>query len=226
MRTLVIEDDFKMAALLKRGLEQQRHSVLVARTGPEGLDLALNYFFDAIVLDVMIPGVDGFEVSRRLRAAGKATPILFLTARDTENDVVQGLDSGGDDYLTKPFSFREFAARLRALTRRAPHVAQTTLRAADLELDPATHRVARAGRNIVLTKTEYSLLEFMLRHPDTVLTRDTLIDAVWGLQEQVGDNTLDTFIKLLRHKVDADYALKLIRTVRGFGYQLSAGERA
>jgi DNA-binding response OmpR family regulator len=226
MRTLVIEDDFKMATLLKRGLEQQRHTVLTARTGPEGLDLALNYFFDAIVLDVMIPGFDGFEVSRRLRAAGNATPILFLTARDTENDVVQGLDSGGDDYLTKPFSFREFAARLRALARRAPRLAGLTLRTADLELNPTTHRVTRAGRTIVLTKTEYSLLEYMLRHTGKVLTRDALIDAVWGLREQVGDNTLDTFIKLLRHKIDAEYQPKLIRTIRGFGYQLSAGEES
>jgi DNA-binding response OmpR family regulator len=154
-----------------------------------------------------------------LRAAGNATPILFLTARDTEEDLIKGLDEGGDDYLTKPFSFREFAARLRALTRRTPHTAATILKTADVTLDRSTHSVRRAGTDIVLTKTEYSLLEFFMRHPGQVLTRDVLIDAVWGLTGSIESNTLDTFIKLLRQKIDNDYDTKLLHTVRGFGYR-------
>jgi two-component system response regulator MprA len=172
-----------------------------------------------MVLDVMVPGFDGFELARRLRAAGNATPILFLTARDTEEDLIKGLDEGGDDYLTKPFSFREFAARLRALTRRAPQTTATVLKIADITLDRSTHGVTRAGRNIVLTRTEYSLLEFFMRHPGRVLTRDVLIDAIWGLTGSIESNTLDTFIKLLRQKIDNDYETKLLHTVRGFGYR-------
>jgi DNA-binding response OmpR family regulator len=165
MRILVVEDERKMAELIRRGLEREHHAVMTSHTGPDGLDLALGYAFDALVLDVMVPGFDGFELARRLRAAGNATPILFLTARDTEEDLVRGLDEGGDDYLTKPFSFREFAARLRALTRRAPQTTVTILRIADVALDRSTHQVTRAGRTIILTRTEYSLLEFFMRHP-------------------------------------------------------------
>jgi len=154
-----------------------------------------------------------------LRAAGNATPILFLTARDAEDDLIRGLDEGGDDYLTKPFSFREFAARLRALTRRTRQTTPTVLKIADITLDRSTHGVTRAGRNIVLTRTEYSLLEFFMRHPGRVLTRDVLIDAIWGLTGSIESNTLDTFIKLLRQKVDNNYETKLLHTVRGFGYQ-------
>lgn len=219
MRILVVEDERKMADLIRKGLERENHSVLTTHTGPDGLDLALAYAFDAMVLDVMVPGFDGFELARRLRAAGNATPILFLTARDTEEDLVRGLDEGGDDYLTKPFSFREFAARLRALTRRAPRTTGTILKVADVALDRSTHDVTRAGSTIVLTRTEYSLLEFFMRHPGQVLTRDVLIDAIWGLTGSIESNTLDTFIKLLRQKIDNDYETKLLHTVRGFGYR-------
>jgi DNA-binding response OmpR family regulator len=219
MRILVVEDERKMADLIRKGLEREHHSVMTTYTGPDGLELALGYAFDALVLDVMVPGFDGFELARRLRAAGNATPILFLTARDTEEDLIKGLDEGGDDYLTKPFSFREFAARLRALTRRTPQTAATILKIADITLDRSTYTVRRAGTNIVLTKTEYSLLEFFMRHPGQVLTRDVLIDAVWGLTGSVESNTLDTFIKLLRQKIDNDYDTKLLQTVRGFGYR-------
>ena len=193
---------------------------MTTHTGTDGLSLALAYPFDAIVLDVMLPGLQGFEVAKRLRASGNATPILFLTARDTEDDLVRGLDEGGDDYRTKPFSFREFTARLRALTRRFPHSAPTVLRMEDLTLERATHEVFRAGRRIELTRTEYLLLEYFMRHPGQVLTRDVLIDAVWGLSEPIEGNTLDTFIKLLRQKVDQGFGLKLLHTVRGFGYKL------
>jgi DNA-binding response OmpR family regulator len=220
MRVLVVEDERKMAELIRKGLEREHHSVMTTYSGSEGLELALAYAFDALVLDVMIPGINGFEVARRLRAAGNATPILFLTARDTEDDVVQGLDQGGDDYLTKPFSFREFAARVRALTRRAPQTSATVLRVGDLSLDRANHQVSRGSQNIALTKTEYSLLEFLMRHPGRVLTRDVLIDAVWGLGGSIENNTLDTFVKLLRQKIDSGYEKKLLQTVRGFGYRL------
>jgi DNA-binding response OmpR family regulator len=168
----------------------------------------------------MLPGLQGFEVAKRLRAAGNSTPILFLTARDTEDDLVHGLDHGGDDYMTKPFSFREFSARIRALTRRFPQTAPTVLRVEDLALERATHEVSRGGRRIELTRTEYLLLEFFMRHPGQVLTRDVLIDAVWGLSESIEGNTLDTFIKLLRQKVDYGFGRKLLQTVRGFGYKL------
>jgi len=219
MRILVVEDERKMADLIRKGLEREHHAVITTHTGPDGLDLALGYPFDAMVLDVMVPGFDGFELARRLRAAGNATPILFLTARDAEDDLIRGLDEGGDDYLTKPFSFREFAARVRALTRRTRQTTPTVLKIADITLDRSTHGVTRAGRNIVLTRTEYSLLEFFMRHPGRVLTRDVLIDAIWGLTGSIESNTLDTFIKLLRQKVDNNYETKLLHTVRGFGYQ-------
>jgi DNA-binding response OmpR family regulator len=220
MRILVVEDERKMAELIRRGLERELHSVITAYSGPDGFELARAYPFDAMVLDVMIPGFDGFELAKRLRAAGNSTPILFLTARDTEDDVVKGLDRGGDDYLTKPFSFREFSARLRALARRAPQVAPPVLRLEDLTLDTATHQLERGGRAIALTKTEYILLEFFLRHRGQVLTRNVLIDAVWGLSGSVENNTLDTFIKLLRQKIDSGFEPKLLQTVRGFGYKL------
>jgi DNA-binding response OmpR family regulator len=224
VRILVVEDERKMAELIRKGLEREHHSVMTAHTGLDGLNLALAYPFDAMVLDVMMPGIDGFELARRLRAAGNGTPILFLTARDTEDDLVRGLDDGGDDYLTKPFSFREFLARVRALTRRAPKTAPTVLKVADLALNRSTHEVTRAGRQVVLTRTEYALLEFMMRHPGQVLTRDVLIDAVWGLTESVENNTLDTFIKLLRQKIDNQYDTRLLHTVRGFGYRLTGNK--
>lgn len=220
MRILVVEDERKMAALIRSGLERVGHAVMTAYTGPEGLQLAQAYPFDAMVLDVMIPGLDGFELTRRLRAGGNSTPILFLTARDAEDDVVLGLDRGGDDYITKPFSFREFEARLRALARRTPKAALPVLQLEDLSLDTATHELTRAGRSIALTKTEYVLLEFFLRHPKQVLTRDVLIDAVWGLSETVENNTLDSFMKLLRQKIDSGFERKLLQTVRGFGYKI------
>ena len=220
MRILVVEDERKMADLIRKGLERDHHAVITAHTGPDGLDLARAYPFDAMVLDVMIPGFDGFELARKLRATGNCTPILFLTARDSEDDIVKGLDRGGDDYLTKPFSFREFSARLRALGRRTPQTATPVLRFEDLKLDTANHEVTRGGRSIALTRTEYLLLEFFLRHPGQVLTRAVLIDAVWGLSDTIESNTLDAFIKLLRQKVDSGFETRLLQTVRGFGYRL------
>lgn len=221
MRILVVEDERKMAELICKGLSRENYAVMTAHTGPDGFDLALAYPFDAMILDVMIPGFNGFELAKRLRAKGNATPILFLTARDTEEDLVTGLDGGGDDYLTKPFSFREFAARVRALTRRQPQMACATLTIADISLNRSNHQVTRAGREINLTKTEYSLLEFFMRHPGQVLKRDVLIDAVWGFSGSIENNTLDTFIKLLRQKIDQGHENRLVQTVRGFGYRFS-----
>lgn len=220
MRILVVEDERKMAELISTGLQREGHAVLTAHTGPDGFELARAYPFDALVLDVMIPGFDGFELARKLRASGNSTPILFLTARDAEDDLVTGLDRGGDDYLTKPFSFREFAARLRALARRTPRTEPPVLHFEDLSLNTSNHEVERGGRAISLTRTEYLLLEFFMRHPGQVLTRDVLMNAVWGLSESVENNTLDSFIKLLRHKIDDGFERKVLRTVRGFGYRL------
>jgi DNA-binding response OmpR family regulator len=221
---LVAEDERKMAKLLRKALEEQRHSVMVAENGREALDLALNYPFDVLALDVMLPEMDGFEVARKLRAENNRVPILFLTARDAKADLVRGLDLGGDDYLTKPFSFAELFARLRSLARRGPASMPPELSIAGLVLNPATHEVTRHGQRISLTRTEYQLLEFLMRHADRVLVRDVLIEAVWGLGATVETNTLDAFIKTVRKKIDNGHAVKLIHTVRGFGYRLGTRE--
>jgi two-component system response regulator MprA len=186
----------------------------------DGLELALTYSFDAVVLDIMLPEMHGFEVARRMRDENNRTPILFLTARDTEADVVRGLDAGADDYLTKPFSLVELFARLRAIGRRGVNLMPPQLRVADLLLNPATHAVSRGEKPIALTRTEYQLLEFLMRHAERVLVRDVLIEAVWGPGATVEDNTLEVFIKTLRQKVDSSAAVKLIHTVRGFGYRI------
>jgi len=224
VRVLVAEDERKMAKLLKNALEEQRHSVMVAENGREAFDLALNYLFDVLVLDVMLPEIDGFEVARKLRVENNRVPILFLTARDAKADLVRGLDLGGDDYLTKPFSFDELFARLRSLARRGPASMPPELSIAGLVLNPATHEISRDGRRIGLTRTEYQLLEFLMRHVDRVLVRDVLIEAVWGPGATVETNTLDAFIKTVRKKIDNGHAVKLIHTVRGFGYRLGTRE--
>jgi DNA-binding response OmpR family regulator len=221
MRILVVEDDRKMATLLREALEKQLHKVVLAFNGIEGLEVARSHQFEAIVLDAMLPGMDGFSVAHALRKTAVATPILMLTARDATTDVVKGLDSGVDDYLTKPFAFAELFARLRALGRRQPAVVSLLYQAADLRLDPRTHAASRAGRPINLTRTEFLLLEFMMRHQESVLRREALINAVWGYEETVENNTLDVFMKQLRAKIDEGHNHKLIQTVRGFGYRLS-----
>jgi len=221
MRILVIEDDRKMATLLREAMEKQSHRIVLAFNGIEGLEVARSHQFEAIVLDAMLPGMDGFSVAHTLRKTAVATPILMLTARDATTDVVKGLDSGVDDYLTKPFAFAELFARLRALGRRQPTVVSLQYRVADLQLDPRTHAASRAGRPISLTRTEFLLLEFMMRHQESVLRREALINAVWGYEETVENNTLDVFMKQLRAKIDEGHDNKLIQTVRGFGYRLS-----
>ena len=220
MRLLVVEDEPRMAELLRQGLTEEGHSVTVAGTGPEALELALASAFDAMVLDVMLPGCDGFTVARRLRERRIHTPILMLTARDTVGDIVAGLDTGADDYLVKPFAFDVLLARVRALGRRTPVAHPPVLAAADLTLDSASHEVRRSGRSINLTRTEFAILELLMRNAGRVVTRESLIEQVWGYGAEIESNTLDAFVRLLRHKVEAPGESKLIQTVRGVGYCL------
>ena len=218
MRILIVEDERQMAEVLRRGLREEGHAVDVARTGPDGLSMATSDGFDVIILDVMLPGLGGFDVARRLRGARIRTPILMLTARDTNADVVAGLDAGADDYLVKPFSFDVLLARLRAVARRGPTERGVVMTVGDLRLDTGAHEVWRGADRIDLTRTEFSLLEFLMRRQAAVVTRNALIEGVWGHDREIEDNTLDAFVRLLRQKVDAGGQRRLIHTVRGVGY--------
>jgi DNA-binding response OmpR family regulator len=220
MRILVVEDEATMAELLRKGLEEERHSVISAFDGRTALDIANCTEFDVILLDLMLPGMDGIEVARRLRNGNNHTPVVMLTARDSVPDIVRGLDVGADDYIVKPFSFVELLARLRASSRRGPIPRAVRLQVSDLVLDPATRRVSRSDREIHLTATEFRLLEFLMRRAGHVISRRALIEAMWWDFEDVADNTLDAFISLLRNKVDKEHKRKLIHTVRGIGYSL------
>ena len=220
MRLLLVENDRRLVALLRQGLEEEGYVVTTASDGPTGLDVAMNGHFEIIVLDAMLSGINGYEIARRLRQKDRRTPILMLTARDSVPDIVEGLDRGADDYLTKPFSFEVLLARLRALIRRGPVPRPVVMRVADLVLNPATREASRGGKAISLTRTEYSLLEFLMRRPGQVFSRTTLIEAVWGFEREIETNTLDAFISLVRAKVDSGRRTKLIQTVRGVGYTL------
>jgi DNA-binding response OmpR family regulator len=222
MRILIIEDDPKMSIVLRDALEKRSHRIVLASSGTEGRDIALSHQFESIILDAMLPGMDGFSVARSLRNSKVSTPIIMLTARDATGDIVRGLDCGVDDYLTKPFAFEELFARLRAVSRRTSTSPSLSYHLEDLELSPLTHAASRSGRKISLTRTEFLLLEFLMRNPHMVLRRDAIIDAVWGYERTVENNTLDAFMKQLRSKVDGDFERKLIHTVRGFGYKLTA----
>ena len=224
MWILVVEDEASMGELLRQGLEEQNHVVALAADGLEALHAARMNNFDAIVLDVMIPGVDGVEVTRRLRAAKHQAPIIMLTARDAPADIVRGLDAGADDYLTKPFSLKVLLARLRAITRRAARPAAAALQVADLVVDPASREVSRAGHKINLTATEFRVLEFLMRRAGRAASRSAIIDAVWGFEKDVESNTVDVFIKLLRGKIDSPPHRKLIHSMRGYGYILREDE--
>jgi two-component system response regulator MprA len=225
MRILIVEDEKKMAAVLKKGLEAENHRVSLAFDGRSGLELATTTEFDAVVLDLMLPVIDGFEVARRLRKNGNHTPILMLTARDAASDIVKGLDLGADDYLTKPFSFEVFLARLRSVARRGSIPRPTVLQVGDLVLNPASHHVARGERDIHLSPTEFRLLELLMRRSGRIVPRDAIVEAVWDFDHDVEENTLDTFIRLLRNKIDRDHDHKLIQTVRGVGYSIRESPR-
>jgi len=224
MRILVVEDDARMAELLRRGLAEDRHSVDVEGDGPDGLERARTHSYDAIVLDVMLPGLDGLGVVRKLRSAGIQTPVLMLTARDGVSDIVGGLDIGADDYLTKPFSFDVLRARLRVMARRTGNNSGRILQVADLTIATDTHRVRRAGRLILLTRTEYLLLELLMKRAGRVVSRDALIEAAWSGEQDISSNALDVFVFQLRTKLEAGGAPRLLQTVRGFGYVLREPE--
>src|ERR1700680_193274 len=221
MKLLIVEDEKRMVELLHKGLTEEGHTVECATDGSTGMELAANYEFDVIILDVMMPGLSGYDVAKRLRSEKIPTPLLLLTAKDSVQDIVHGLDLGADDYMTKPFSFNELLARLQAVKRRA-RVPPTQLRVADLVLDPATREVSRGGVRIWLTRTEYSLLEQLISRAGIVVRRRFLIESVWGLDRDIEVNTLDAFVRLLRNKIDDNASQRLIHTVRGVGYVLRA----
>jgi two-component system response regulator MprA len=220
MRILVVEDERRMAELLRQGLSEDGHALTVALDGRDGLALAEAGNFDLLVLDVMLPGATGLEIARRLRARGDRTPILMLTARDAPRDVVNGLDVGADDYLTKPFSFDVLLARIRALGRRGPISHPVVLERAGITLHLGTREVHRGGRKIELTRTEYAILELLMRNADRVLPRESLIESIWGGDTDIENNTLDAFVRLLRAKIEAEGEPRVLRTVRGVGYCL------
>jgi DNA-binding response OmpR family regulator len=208
-----------MAELLRRTLEEDGHAAVVARNGREGFEIARNTRFDVIVLDVMLPGQDGVTVARKLRECRNQTPVLMLTARDAASDVVRGLDAGADDYLTKPFSIEVLLARLRAVSRRGAIPRPVRLAVGGVSLDPATHAVSHRGQPVSLTPREYRLLELLMRNPGRAISRDAILEAVWGFDSPVTPNTLEVFVRQLRLKVDTAEP-KLIHTVRGYGYRM------
>ena len=223
MRVLLVEDERKISAYVKRGLEEQGYAVDAVYTGADGLEWAQSAAYDLIVLDILLPELDGLVVCRELRQRGLRAPILMLTARDTVDDRVAGLDAGADDYLVKPFALKELLARLRALTRRGADAPKSpVLEVGDLSLDTLTHRVRRAGRSIELTAKEYAILEYLMREAGRVLTRTLIAEHVWNYDVYNQSNVVDVYIRNLRRKIDDPFAAKLIHTVRGAGYQLSA----
>jgi two-component system, OmpR family, response regulator len=220
MRALIVEDELKMAALIRRGLIEEGYVADVARSGEDALRMARATEYDAIVLDVMLPGTDGFEVCRRLREAGGWSPVLMLTARDGVEDRVAGLDSGADDYLTKPFSFAELLARLRALSRRSPLERPTVLEVGSLRLDPASRHVWRNETEIHLSTKEFAILETFMRRPGQVLSRFELLEHAWDYGYENRSNVIDVYVRYLREKIDRPFGRKSIETVRGAGYRL------
>jgi two-component system, OmpR family, response regulator len=220
VRILVVEDELKMASLLRRGLHEEGHAVDLARTGDDALWMARATEYDAVVLDLMLPGIDGLEVCRRLRDGGVWAPVLMLTARDGVEDRVAGLDAGADDYLPKPFSFAELLARLRALVRRGASERPAVLEVGDLRLDPATHEVWRGDRRVELSAREFGLLETFMRRPGQVLTQLQLLEAAWDLGYEQRSNVVEVYVRYLREKIDRPFGVRSIETVRGVGYRL------
>jgi DNA-binding response OmpR family regulator len=226
MRILIVEDEKRIARFLKQGLEEESYAVDVVADGPSALDWIAGAGYDLILLDVMLPGLNGFELCRILRERGVMTPILMLTARDEVDDRVTGLDAGADDYLSKPFAFKELLARIRALTRRTAPVATaaTILEWADLELDTVSHQARRGEREIELTVKEYALLEYFMRHPRRPLSRTLIREAIWGYDYYGASNVVDVYVRHLRQKLEFGGKPALIQTVRGVGYKLDEDE--
>jgi len=222
VRVLVVEDEKKLAGLLARGLREEGYAADVADRGEEALWMANAVPYDAIVLDVMLPGLDGFAVCRRLRQEGVWSPVLMLTARDAVDDRVAGLDAGADDYLTKPFSFEELLARLRSLTRRAPVERPPVLTVGDMRLDPAAHRAWRGETELELSAKEFAPLELFMRRPGAVLTRGQLLEGAWDIAFESRSNVVDVYVRYLREKIDRPFGCDSIETVRGVGYRLRA----
>jgi two-component system, OmpR family, response regulator len=220
VRILIVEDEPQMAGLLAHGLEEELYEVRVAKDGKAALDLSTSNEFDVILLDVMLPKIGGLEVARLLRQREQSTPLLMLTARDALGDIVKGLDAGADDYLTKPFSFQELLARIRALVRRHEFRRKTVVEAGDLVLDTTSFRAFRAGREVYLSLTEFRLLELLVRNSGRIVSRSEILTTVWGPGRAVTENTLDAFVRLLRRKVDPESETKMIQTHRGFGYSV------
>ncbi len=222
MRVLVVEDEKKLGELLGRGLREEGYSADVADRGEEALWMARAVPYDAIVLDVMLPGADGFEICRRLRREKVWTPVLMLTARDAVDDRVSGLDAGADDYLTKPFAFEELLARIRALTRRGQVERPTVLEVGDLRLDPAAHRAWRGEQELDLSAKEFAMLELFMRRPGLTLSRTQLLDGAWDIAFESRSNVVDVYVRYLREKIDRPFGEDSIETVRGVGYRLRA----
>lgn len=226
MRVLVVEDEHKIAAFIKRGLEENAYAVDVAYDGEEGYDWASSFDYDFVILDVMLPKMDGITLCKRLRQEGHQANILMLTARDSVDDRVAGLDAGADDYLVKPFAFRELLARLRAVARRGSEQRTTVLQVGDLRLDMMTHQAERGGRKIELTAKEFALLELLMRHPNQVLSRTVIAEHVWDYDFYSQSNVVDVYIRYLRRKIDDPFPEKMIQTVRGMGYRMVEPEYA
>jgi two-component system OmpR family response regulator len=220
MRLLVVEDSPKMASLLRRGLTEEGYAVDVVSNGVDAVWMATEESFDAIVLDVVLPDVDGFEVCRRLRRANRWAPLLMLTARDDVSDRVRGLDAGADDYLTKPFAFEELFARVRSLVRRGPNERSPVLEVGDLALDPAEHAVRRGDKRIDLTPKEFALLQYLMQRPREAVTRPQLLEHVWDFAFDGDPNIVDVYIGYLRDKIDRPFRRASLETVRGVGYRL------
>ena len=221
MRILIVEDERQIAAFLERGLKEEGYAIDVVYNGNDAVDWATAVEYDGLVLDVMLPGRDGFSVCRELRSRGNKTPILMLTARDTVDDRVTGLDTGADDYLVKPFAFKELVARVRAITRRQGDTRSVELQVGDLILNTLTHTAQRGEHRIELTTKEYNLLEFLMRNPKRVLSRTQIAEHVWNLDFLSESNLVDVYIRYLRRKIDDGSEQKLIKTVRGSGYLIS-----
>ncbi|OGC99370.1 DNA-binding response regulator [Candidatus Amesbacteria bacterium RIFCSPHIGHO2_01_FULL_47_34] len=221
MRILVVEDETKLANAVRRALQLQKYAVDIAYDGQSGLDLAVGESFDLIILDVMLPGIDGMEICRRIRREGIKTPVLMLTAKGRISDKITGLDTGADDYMVKPFSFEELFARIRALFRRSVQSPDPLLQVKDLTLDPVSFKVERSGKSIKLSSREFSILEYLIRRKNTVVTRDQILSHVWDYDSDVLPGTVEVHIKHLRDKLDTSFTVPLIKTIRGFGYEIT-----